>query len=87
MASRRERSTRAYPVLTAQDLRDLRVVAGLSVRELAERLSVTPAAVSYWECGRYGVPRWRVSAVLEAIAAARAENAEMRERAGDLVRG
>src|SRR5260221_5787301 len=87
MASRRERSTRAYPVLQAQDLRDLRIVAGLSVRELAALVGVTPAAVSYWEGGRYGVPRWRVSPVLAAVAPARAAEAQMRHRGGGLLRG
>lgn len=41
--------------MTAKELRELRLTAGLTTRQLAQMLGVTRRAVNYWESGTRAV--------------------------------
>lgn len=51
------------------ELRARRKLAGITIGELADRLSVTPGAVSQWETGRFTPRAHHQVAIAEALGA------------------
>jgi transcriptional regulator with XRE-family HTH domain len=47
-------------------IRKVRELRGLTIEELAEKVSVTPGAVSQWECGRF-TPRQHLQVKLASV--------------------
>jgi DNA-binding transcriptional regulator YiaG len=76
-ASARELA-KPLPLLLPQDVRGMRRVAGLSMRELARRLGVSVVAVSRWEAGADVPTRANVGRILDELMAAQREAGEIR---------
>jgi DNA-binding transcriptional regulator YiaG len=72
---------RPLALLLPQDIRDLRRLCALSMRELARRLDVNVATVSEWEAGSKMPTRQHVYELLDVFMAAMQDAGALRSRA------